>query len=234
MSKAAIADRNCDSQSSRTPRGGCMSKELVKSILLFGAPGAGKGTVGRTLDTVIGLVHLSSGELFRGLDPETDLAIEIASYIDRGELAPDDLTVRLYRHWVEQMVITGKLVFERDTLILDGIPRNPAQVEILKQDVDVRLLINFKFRPEDEHILIERMKRRALQENRADDADERVIRHRFEVYHRETASVVDQYPRDLIFEVDPLRPPMEVLQAVLGAINQVTAPAKFRTTNRAS
>ncbi len=207
-----------------------MSKELVKSILLFGAPGAGKGTLGRTLGTIMSLVHLSSGDLFRGLDPTSDLAVEVASYIDKGNLVPDELTVRLYRHWVEQMVLKGNLVLDRDTLILDGIPRNPAQVEILKTDVEVQLIINFQCSPQDEHILIERMKNRAMQDNRVDDADEKVIRHRFDVYHQQTASVIDRYPKSLIFEVDPLRTPIEVLHATLGAIIQAKAPAKLRSS----
>ena len=95
----------------------------------------------------------------------------------------------------------------------DGIPRSLPQAEALREYIDVLRIIHLVCRDESE--MVERMKRRAIKENRLDDADENVIRNRFKVYEEETKPVLEYYPADIIREIDALGSPASVLQHVL-------------------
>jgi adenylate kinase len=183
---------------------------------MFGPPGVGKGTQGQVLGCLLGFQHLSSGDCFRALDPDSDIAKEAMSFIDRGELAPDDLTFRVWKKAVDGLIAAGDFQPDRDVLILDGIPRSVVQAEALADHIDVLCLISLvSF---DDDAMVERIKRRALESGRPDDADESVIRHRFDVYRRDTAPVLKYYPDDVKREVDALQTPAEVLKDVLECI----------------
>lgn len=186
------------------------------AILMFGPPGVGKGTQGKVLGCLLGFQHLSSGDCFRALDPDSDIAKEAMSYIDRGELAPDDLTIQVWKMAVDKLIAAGDFQPDRDLLILDGIPRTVVQAEVLAEHVDVLCLISLvSF---DDDAMVERIKQRAHESGRPDDADDAVIRHRFEVYRRDTAPVLEYYPDDVKREVDALQSPAEVLKNVLECI----------------
>lgn len=183
---------------------------------MFGAPGVGKGTQGKVLGGLPGFLHISSGDMFRAIDAESELGGEVHRYTARGELVPDDLTVRLWRSAVDEHIAEGRYRPESDMLILDGIPRNVRQSELLERLVNVLCVIHLEASNIDE--MVRRMKRRALKENRVDDADEKVIRRRFDVYRRESAPVLDYYPADVRCTVDALRSPAEVLRSVLDCV----------------
>ena len=100
-----------------------------------------------------------------------------------------------------------------DLLILDGIPRNQSQAEAMDEYLDVLLVVHLVCPDLDE--MVRRMKRRAVKENRLDDADEEVIRHRFDVYDRDTRPVLEHYDPKIIKEINALGSPAEVLQHVL-------------------
>jgi adenylate kinase len=100
-----------------------------------------------------------------------------------------------------------------DLLVLDGIPRNTRQAELLEADVDVRRVVQLYCG--DEEQMIHRIKRRAIRENRVDDANEEVIRQRFAVYHEQSQPVLQYYPDNMIFQVDAMQSPAEVLYKVL-------------------
>jgi adenylate kinase len=100
--------------------------------------------------------------------------------------------------------------------VLDGIPRNTRQAELLEAEVDVRRVVQLIC--SDEEQMIHRIKRRAIRENRVDDANEHVIRERFAVYHEESKPVLDYYPKDMIFQVNAMQSPAEVLKQVLGVL----------------
>jgi len=185
-----------------------MSDELYPAVLLFGAPGVGKGTQGKILNQIPGLFHLSSGDVFRDLDPNT-----VAGRTSLGELVPDELTIRICRNWIQERIAQQKYNPRKDLLILDGIPRNVPQCEILEESIDVLHVIHLS--TDNKDLLAERIHRRALEENRTDDAKEEVIRRRFRVYSERTLPVLNYYPDEMIHTVDPIGMPIEVLQRII-------------------
>jgi adenylate kinase len=190
-----------------------MSPERYRTVLFFGAPGVGKGTQGMVLGRLPGFHHLSSGDIFRSLDKESPQGKEAASCMSRGELIPDNLTIRICTNGLQQRIDDGEYKPADDLLILDGIPRNVPQAEILRETVNILSIVCLVY--SDENVMVERMKNRAMQQNRSDDADENVIRRRFEIYREQSEPVLDFYPKELIAEIDAVATPAEVLRNVL-------------------
>ncbi len=186
------------------------------SILLFGPPGVGKGTQGKILGSIPGFFHLATGDMFRSLDKESELGAEFQRYSSQGLLVPDELTIRLWEQHVAQLISRGLYTADRDILLLDGIPRSVAQAEAMHDYIDVLLVVHMIAANLDE--MVRRMQQRATEQGRTDDADDAVIRRRFEVYEQETAPVLGAYDASLIASVDGLGTPVEVLLRVLQAI----------------
>ncbi|MFQ5731629.1 MAG: adenylate kinase family protein [Planctomycetaceae bacterium] len=193
-----------------------MTDTRYPAILLFGAPGVGKGTQGRVLDAVLGFHHVSSGDIFRALHPESPEGREAAEYSTRGELVPDELTIRIFNAVVPEMISRGEYSPDAGILVLDGIPRTVRQAEILDDTVDVLAVLHLDF--SDENVMIERMKRRAEQQNRPDDADETTIRRRFEVYRRETEPVLAHFPSSRVHRINAGASPLRVARDLLDAL----------------
>lgn len=189
-----------------------MSKRF-QTILLFGAPGSGKGTQGKILGQIPGFFHLSCGDVFRSMDINSDLGRIFREYSSRGELVPDEVTVKMWAQNIHAQTTLSIYKPHADLLILDGIPRNPNQANLMQEHINVLQIIHLVCR--DKEKMIERLQRRALKENRADDAKESVIRRRWEVYEAETRPVLDCYPKSVIAEVDAIGSPAAVLQHVL-------------------
>ena len=187
--------------------------DRYKTVLLFGAPGAGKGTQGKILGCIPGFHHLACGDVFRSLDTTSELGQEFLKYSSKGELVPDTLTVEMWRQNMHAQTVLSHFKPKSDLLVLDGIPRSVPQAEALREYIDVLRIIHLVCRNETE--MVDRMKRRAIKENRLDDADENVIRNRFKVYEEETKPVLEYYPADIIREIDALGSPASVLQHVL-------------------
>ena len=186
------------------------------AALIFGAPGAGKGTQCDLLRQVPGFFHLTSGTIFRQLDPASQIAKIARGYTQRGELVPDDLTIRVIVDWLEARRQDGSFRPEQQLLLLDGIPRNRQQCVLIRPYFDVRIVLHLICR--DEQVMIERIRRRARLENRLDDVSDAVIRKRFEVYQTETAPVLGQYPPSIIHEVEPTLTQAEVLLECLQSL----------------
>lgn len=187
-----------------------------KTILLFGAPGSGKGTQGGILGDIPYFVHVASGELFRDLRVGSPLGRIFLEFSSRGELVPDDFTVQLWKEHVDGLIGTGRFNPQTDTLILDGIPRSVAQARLLDESVDVQRLYYLECSDTDK--IRRRLKRRALQENRLDDISDEVIANRLRVYETETAPVLDYYPPEKILRVETGRTPLEVLADIVADI----------------
>jgi adenylate kinase len=190
--------------------------QKYRTILLFGRPGAGKGTIGKTLGSIPGFFHLAMGDAFRNLDMTTPLGKIFRDYSSRGELVPDDATVQLWRVTVEAKIAAHSYRPDTDLLVLDGVPRNIAQVELMQEYIDVQKGVHLVCT--DEQALMERLQRRALTEGRYDDASAEVIRRRWDIYARETRPIKDSFPQELIQRVDAMNHPAHVVRDVLDCL----------------
>ncbi len=193
-----------------------MAATRHNSILLFGVPGSGKGTQGAMLGRIPGFVHVAMGDVFRALDRESELGRKFIEFSSRGELVPDALTLEIWRRHVDQLITTGRFRPSCEFLLLDGIPRSQAQARALAPYIEVKLVLHLACRDLDQ--LVERMRRRALQQKRPDDADEKIIRRRFEVYAATTEPVLADFPKEIVHRIEASGTPARVLLSVLEAV----------------
>jgi adenylate kinase len=187
-----------------------------RSILLFGPPGSGKGTQGKILGSVPGFFHLSVGDVFRSIDIGSPTGQRIYKYTSNGQLVPDELTVQIWKKTVDAYVALSTYKPREDLLVLDGIPRNVAQTELVKDHLDILQVVSLTCESEEDMIL--RMRRRAIRENRADDANEDVIRSRFRIFHSVSKPVLECYADEIISTVAANGSPAEVFQDILTAV----------------
>jgi adenylate kinase len=197
-----------------------------RAILLFGAPGSGKGTQGKILGSIPGFCHLSCGDVFRGMDLRTKVGQAFLKYSSAGKLVPDDVTVDLWRQHMTNLVTLGKFKPEIDHLVLDGIPRNADQAKLLEKELHVDAL--FHLVCHDRAKLEERLKRRALRDNRLDDASDKVIHDRLKTYETETKPVLEYYGDKIVKEIDAEQFPFEVTRDILTQVK----PSKIDKTQR--
>lgn len=196
-----------------------MSERLHFAVLLIGMPGVGKGTQGKLLAQHSWLVHVSTGELLRSLPDDSDVGRLVANYLGRGEFVPDELMLEIWDRWLAEQMRSGRYRPGEQLLLLDGIPRNLAQCQRLAQQIDVRQVLSLS--PPDDEPMVERMRQRAVLEGRSDDADETIIRHRLEIYQRETAPILGFYGPELIREIDPMQTPSAVLEQILEGLTPI-------------
>jgi adenylate kinase len=188
------------------------SRNKYRTILLFGMPGSGKGTQGAVLGQLPDLVHVSMGDVFRKIPKYGKFGQEIERYTSKGALVPDDLTVRIWERHIQILEWQELLLPGQHTLILDGVPRNYAQAERLDHVLDVIQI--FHLHINDEVRAGERLKARALRENRLDDMNEEVIRRRLKTYYDETYKTLSFYPPELVFDIDAGQSPIDVLRDI--------------------
>ena len=161
------------------------------NLILFGPPGSGKGTQASKLVEKYNLLHISTGDLFRyNMKNDTPLGLEAKSYIDKGELVPDEVTINMLKAKVNENP-------DAEGFIFDGFPRTIAQAEALdefltEKNSSVSGLLSLDV-PDEE--LIKRLLERGKDSGRADDQDESIIANRIEVYNKETAPVFDYYKK---------------------------------------
>ncbi len=182
----------------------------------MGAPGAGKGTQAKLLETEVGLPQVSTGDIFRyNLKQATDLGKLARSYMDKGELVPDDVTIAMVRDRLAQDDAAAGA-------ILDGFPRTTAQAAALDEllgELGGHVAIVPHIVVEKE-ALIERLLKRAELEGRADD-NEATIRHRMQVYEEQTKPLLDYYRQSgLVVEINGQQSIEAVQQDLQNAIKQ--------------
>jgi adenylate kinase len=190
-----------------------------RSVLLFGPPGSGKSTIGKFLSSAGNHFHLSSGDIFRGLSPDSPAGKIYHNYAGKGLLLPDEVTIQIWQHFVHGLISTNRYFPDQQLLLLDGIPRTLRQIELLKKHVQIEKIIVLRVsNPED---LIKRIQRRALIEKRTDDMDSKVLHTRMEVYEHETSKVLKHYPDSLLARFDASQNPLKVLRDVLVGLSDV-------------
>ena len=189
--------------------------ERYVTYLVMGAPGSGKGTQGKVLGSVPRFFHCACGEVFRSLDLRTPLGQKFIDYSSKGLLVPDDLTVELWRTKIEAQVLEAEFKPDIDALVLDGIPRNVNQAKLMESLIDVKQV--FHLSCPDRTELIRRLRKRAIKDNRLDDANEEVIRKRLLTYEEETKPVLGFY-EGLVTTIDALQPPVKVLNDIINVI----------------
>ena len=191
-----------------------MTEKVKTFVVLMGAPGAGKGTQAKLLQEQLNLPQVATGDLFRAnLKQETELGKLAKTYMDRGDLVPDEVTIAMVKDRLEQDDC-------RSGAILDGFPRSPAQADALND-----LLVEFggminvvPFIYVDQEVLIARLLKRAEIEGRADDNEE-TIRNRMNVYKESTAPLLDYYSeKGLVVKLDGDRPVDEVNNDLVSVI----------------
>ena len=185
----------------------------LRTILLFGSPGAGKGTQGKILGEIPNHLHVSSGDLFRNLRVQNPLGQTFLDYASKGSLVPDEPTIELWRGDIENRIHNGTFHPETDTLLLDGIPRNVTQAKLLDDTLNIVGVLNLFCK--DLEIMVDRLQARALRQNRLDDANLDTIRNRLEVYEAETRPVLDHYGDALVHTSDSTQSPVLVLRDTL-------------------
>lgn len=159
------------------------------NLVLFGSPGAGKGTQAERLQEKYNLVHISTGDVFRyNIKNETDLGKLAKSYIDEGKLVPDNVTIDMLHSEVDKHPNAKGFIF-------DGFPRTTAQAEDLDQllksknaQVDAMITLDV-----DDEVLVKRLLDRGKISGRKDDASEEIIRKRLDVYYDQTHIVKEYY-----------------------------------------
>lgn len=181
----------------------------MTNIVLFGPPGAGKGTQAEVLKVKYQLVHISTGDVFRyNIKNQTELGALAKSYMDKGHLVPDGVTIKMLNAEVEKNPEANGFVF-------DGFPRTAAQAEALailmeEKSSQINAMVALEV---DDEILVGRLLERGKTSGRADDADEAIIRERVAEYYRKTDILKDFYKaKDRYFGVNGV-----------GTIQEITA-----------
>jgi len=165
--------------------------KIMLNVVLFGPPGAGKGTQAEKIIEMYNLIHLSTGDILRGeLAAETSLGLEAKKYMDKGELVPDEVVIGMIESKINRNPDAAGFIF-------DGFPRTTAQAKalddlLLKKGTPVTAMIMLTVEREE---LIKRLLNRGRDSGRSDDQDISIVENRINVYNNETAPVIDYYEK---------------------------------------
>jgi adenylate kinase len=188
------------------------------NIVLFGKPGAGKGTQAEFLKEKYNLVHLSTGDIFRyNIKNETELGKLAKSYMDNGDLVPDAVTIKILEDTVDNNL-------DANGFLYDGFPRTLAQAEELD-----KFLATKKWKiaatialEADDQILINRILERGKTSQRTDDQDEEKIRHRYQEYNQKTAPLMEYYKKqNKFYPVDGIGSIAEITERLSKVIDNL-------------
>jgi adenylate kinase len=169
------------------------------NLILFGKPGSGKGTQAEFVKIKYDLIHISTGDLFRNnISNNTELGLLAKSYMDKGDLVPDEVTIKMLEAEVNNHPNAKGFIF-------DGFPRTTVQAEILDQFLTtLKLSISMTIALDvDENLLIDRLINRGKDSGRSDDQDRSKIQNRFDEYNKKTSPLINYYKnQNKFFDVD--------------------------------
>ena len=188
------------------------------NIVLFGKPGAGKGTQAEFLKEKYNLTHLSTGDIFRfNIKNETELGQLAKTYMDQGDLVPDEVTIKMLQSEVDKNPNSAGFLF-------DGFPRTIAQAEALDAFLvskNQKITATIALEADDE-ILVQRLLERGKTSGRPDDQDEEKIRNRYQEYNEKTAPLMDFYINQNKFHsVNGIGSIAEITERVSAIINNL-------------
>ncbi|CAN5914161.1 adenylate kinase [soil metagenome] len=195
--------------------------DKYRTILLFGMPGSGKGTQGAVLGQLPSLIHISSGDLFRRLPKHGELGREVVHNTTQGLLVPDELTVRIWHRHIRVLELQDEVATGQTTLILDGLPRTYAQAESMAQFIKVIQI--FHLRIDNVERAKDRLRTRALRENRLDDISEDVVRRRMQLYNEETVQTLRFYDPSLVYKINACQTPLKVHLDIVKRLCEIEA-----------
>jgi adenylate kinase len=187
---------------------------MNRAILLFGYPGSGKGTQGKILSALPGFQHVAMGDILRGLTSAHPMYAAVQEQVRLGNLVSDEMVMELFAHHLRTLNLPST-----DFVIVDGLPRSRRQVALLNRIVEVIKI--FKLSIYDEAVVIDRLRKRAQAQNRADDASDAVIQHRLEVYRRDTESCITAYPGPILTRIQANQPVFDVHLDIISALGKM-------------
>ena len=186
------------------------------NLILFGKPGSGKGTQAEFVKKKYELIHISTGEVFRyNISQKTDLGILAKSYMEKGDLVPDNVTIQMLEAEVNKMPNANGFIF-------DGFPRTTLQAEMLDEFLkNKNLKISMTIALEvDENILIDRLISRGKDSGRVDDQDRSKIQNRFEEYNKKTSTLINYYrSQNKFFEIQGTGEISEISERIFNVID---------------
>ncbi|MBP2830973.1 adenylate kinase [Aquimarina sp. U1-2] len=190
----------------------------MTNLVLFGPPGAGKGTQAEVLKEKYDLIHISTGDVFRyNIKNATELGTLAKSFIDKGQLVPDEVTIDMLNAEVDKNPKANGFIF-------DGFPRTEAQADALSallktKGSEVSAMVALEV---DDEVLVQRLLERGKTSGRPDDADEKVIRNRIKVYYEETAILKEYYQKqNKYFGVDGVGNIQDITERLSQVIDQL-------------
>lgn len=188
------------------------------NIVLFGKPGAGKGTQAEFLKEKYNLTHLSTGDIFRfNIKNETELGKLAKTYMDKGDLVPDEVTIQMLQSEVDKNP-------ESKGFLFDGFPRTLSQAEALDaflESKNDKITATVALEADDE-ILVKRLLERGKTSGRPDDQDEEKIRNRYQEYNEKTAPLMEYYKaQDKFFAVDGIGSIAEITHRLSSVIDSL-------------
>jgi len=181
-------------------------------IVLFGPPGCGKGTQGEKLGALPGYFHFSTGEMFRKLDPTTEIGGKIKKLIDTGTFAPEPLVLPLIKETLQRYVQDGVFDPAKQVLVLDGIPRTVEQVALIGELVAIAKVFHFSV-PDEE--LERRLLTRGKDFGREDDQNLDKIKSRLAIYKEVQVPVLAEYAPNIVVELDGTKSVEEIYDLII-------------------
>ena len=186
------------------------------NLILFGKPGSGKGTQAEFVKKKYELIHVSTGDIFRyNIYQKTDLGILAKSYMEKGDLVPDNVTIQMLEAEVNKTPNANGFIF-------DGFPRTTLQAEMLDEFLkNKKLKISMTIALEvDENILIDRLISRGKDSGRVDDQDRSKIQNRFEEYNKKTSTLINYYrSQNKFFEIQGTGEISEISERIFNVID---------------